>query len=218
MTAEKKNTSRAEQKVATRQKLLETTIKIIANEGLAGVTLPKVAATAGLSRGICNYHFRTKDQLLLETLKEVYKEHEAAWRLALSNPTLSPSARLRQFVRVLLQPPVADLKKIAVWLAYWGEAPSRRTYLEFCSAIDREFEEAVAEVLKEIPGGTFQSQGLTLRAVAVALTGMIDGFWVQYLIAPGRLNPDEAILACLTYLSGFFPQFRDYLQPMGTNS
>lgn len=42
-----------------------------------------------------------------------------------------------------------------------------------------------------------------LGFVAVTLTGMIDGFWIQYLIAPNRLNPKAAIQACLAYLSSF---------------
>jgi AcrR family transcriptional regulator len=72
--------SRAEQKKATRKKLIETTVDIIAEGGLAKVTLPKVAERAGLSRGISNFHFISKDNLLLETLKN--GSCRTGWRLA----------------------------------------------------------------------------------------------------------------------------------------
>ncbi|MCF8040112.1 MAG: TetR family transcriptional regulator C-terminal domain-containing protein [Desulfohalobiaceae bacterium] len=201
--------TRAEQKKATRRKLIETTIAIIATDGLSGVTLAKVAELAGLSRGICNYHFRTKDQLLLETFQTVYREHERAWKNALADQRMPPIHRLKRFIRVLLLPPVADFNKVAVWLAFWGEATNRRNYLYLCTAMDQDFENEVAAVLGEIGPPRNGSSGMDLGAVAVALTGMIDGFWVQYLIAPGRLSPEHAISACLAYLSRFYPEFCD---------
>lgn len=204
----KTDLTRSEQKQATRRKLIDTTIAIIAAEGLSRVTLPKVAEKAGLSRGICNYHFTTKEQLLLDTFLTVYREHESAWKTALAETRVSPAKRLKRFLRVLLLPPVADFDKVAVWLAFWGEAANRQTYLDLCTARDRDFEDAVAAVLRDI-GPPREGSGMDLRAIAVALTGMIDGFWVQYLIAPGRLSPDQAIHACLAYLAHFYPQFDD---------
>lgn len=211
MAAVEKKTelTRAEQKKATRRKLIDTTIAIIASQGLSRVTLAKVAARAGLSRGICNYHFRTKDQLLLETFQTVYREHEQAWKNALADRRVPPVDRLKRFVRVLLLPPVAEFDKVAVWLAFWGEAVNRKTYLDLCTAMDLEFEKAVAAVLGEIGPPSVGESGMDLRAIAVALTGMLDGFWVQYLIAPGRLHPEQAISACMVYLARFYPQFRE---------
>ncbi|BBO66513.1 TetR family transcriptional regulator [Desulfosarcina alkanivorans] len=199
--------TRVEQKKATRRKLIRTTIAIIAAEGLSRVTLPKVAKQAGLSRGICNFHFKTKDQLLLETFQTVYREHERAWKDALSDQHVPPVRRLKRFIRVLLLPPVADFEKVAVWLAFWGEAANRQTYLDLCTAMDKAFENGVAAVLGEIGPPLAGGSGMDMGAIAVALTGMIDGFWVQYLIAPGRLSPEHAISACFAYLSRFYPEF-----------
>nr|WP_319392337.1 hypothetical protein [uncultured Desulfobacter sp.] len=42
----------------------------------------RVAESAGLSRGICNDHFHTKEQLLLDSFMTVYREHETAWKKA----------------------------------------------------------------------------------------------------------------------------------------
>jgi TetR/AcrR family transcriptional repressor of bet genes len=66
--------TRAKQKQHTRQKLIEATMEAIASEGFSGVTMAKVAEKAGLSRGIGNFHFQSKEQLLLETLHTLYKE------------------------------------------------------------------------------------------------------------------------------------------------
>jgi TetR/AcrR family transcriptional repressor of bet genes len=205
MPSQNQSTSRSKQKELTRQKLLDATIDIIAEEGLAGVTMAKVAERTGLSRGICNFHFDTKEHLMLEAFRMLYHEHEIAWRKALSDRSEGPTSRLRAFLETLLLPPIADHKKVAVWMAFWGMAPHRKTYLEICASIDREYEVEVANLLGELAGGEEAVHGQSLHAIAVTLTCMIDGFWVNYLIAPGCFPPENAINACLAFLARYFP-------------
>lgn len=207
MPSKKQNQSRSEQKQLTRLKLLNATIDIIASEGFSGVTLAKVATLTGLSRGICNFHFNTKEQLMLEAFRMLYLEHEQAWRKIVSDPTESPAERLVTLITTLLTPPIADHKKLAVWMAFWGVAPHRKTYLEICASSDREYESEVENLLRQLSGGNEPVNGMSLQAISVALTSMIDGFWVNYLIAPSCLTPQTAISACVAFVSSFFPTF-----------
>lgn len=207
MQLSKPKNSRTKQKLITRQKLLDTTIEIIAEEGISGVTLAKVALRAGLSRGICNFHFNTKDQLMLEAFRMLYDEHERAWRTILSQQESNPQIRLQTLIETLLSPPIADHKKLAVWMAYWGVTPQRQTYLEICEKVDREYEGEVEMLLVQLSKGNNTINGMSLEAIAVTLTSMIDGFWVNYLISPDRLAQKDAINACLAFLSSFFSEF-----------
>ncbi|MFK5953761.1 MAG: TetR family transcriptional regulator C-terminal domain-containing protein [Desulfobacterium sp.] len=197
--------SRSAQKQITRQKLLDATVQIIAEEGIAGMTLAKVAQRTGLSRGICNFHFKTKKLLLLEAFRMLYAEHESAWRTILSDSGKSPEARLQALIRTLLTPPIADHTKLAVWLAFWGVPPHRRTYLEICEKLDREYETEVENLLRKMANGKKTINGMSLKAIAVTLTSMVDGFWVNYLISPGCLPQEDAVNACLNFLSSFYP-------------
>jgi len=199
--------TRHEQKQQTRQKLLDATIEIIANEGFEGVTLAKVAQRTGLSRGICNFHFHTKDQLMIEAFQVLYDEYEHAWKSAIGDESLAPELRLKNLVITLLTPPIADKEKIAVWLAFWGVTPHRRTYINICTAGDCLYEEAIENILYLLSGGENEVNGMNLRTIAVSLTALIDGSCLQYLIASGRFSPDDAIKACFSFLGGFFPQF-----------
>lgn len=51
-----------------RGQLTEATIEVLAERGFARMTLTEVARKAGLSRGLVNLHFQTKEGLLSETL------------------------------------------------------------------------------------------------------------------------------------------------------
>jgi len=200
--------TRHEQKQQTRQKLLDATIEIIANEGFEGVTLAKVAERTGLSRGICNFHFHTKDQLLIEAFQVLYQEYEQAWKSAIGDESLAPELRLKNLIITLLTPPIADREKIAVWLAFWGVTPHRKTYINICTSGDCLYEEAIENIMRHLSGGKKEVNGMSLRSIAISLTAMIDGSCLQYLIASDRLSPGDAIKACFSFLGGFFPQFR----------
>ena len=52
-----------------REQLILATIRSVADRGLADTTIATVAQEAGLSQGIVNLHFRSKDGLLTETLR-----------------------------------------------------------------------------------------------------------------------------------------------------
>ena len=58
-------------KAERRQQLIDATIRCIAQHGLSAVTMQMVTREAGLSVGIANLHFESKDNLLKETLRFV---------------------------------------------------------------------------------------------------------------------------------------------------
>ena len=72
--------NREARKTANRQKLIDATIDSIAELGLSDTTVAAVVRRAGLSQGIINLHFDTKETLLAETLRFLSVEWEAAWR------------------------------------------------------------------------------------------------------------------------------------------
>ena len=58
-----------------RAQLIESTIETLALRGYARTTLTEVARTAGLSHGLVNFHFETKEKLLSETLGYLAEEY-----------------------------------------------------------------------------------------------------------------------------------------------
>ena len=68
-------THKYESDVSRRKQLINSTIQTIAESGLSAVTLAKVASQAGLSPGIVNFYFKSKKQLLLDTLKYIDQEY-----------------------------------------------------------------------------------------------------------------------------------------------
>ena len=81
-----------------RQQLIQATIRCVADRGLAETTIATVAQEAGLSQGIINLHFQSKDGLLTETLRYLADEYRNACSEAAAAAEVSPAAGLQAMV------------------------------------------------------------------------------------------------------------------------
>ena len=90
---------RALAKERRRRQLIDATIKSISRKGLGSLTLADVAKEAGLSQGIVNLHFQSKDNLLAETLRSIADEYHEQFMETLDNsgpePAMSPGSGSR---------------------------------------------------------------------------------------------------------------------------
>ena len=66
--AEPEKRGRKASKETRQQQLIEATIDSLAKRGYSETTMADVADGAGLSRGIVNFHFESKEKLLVATL------------------------------------------------------------------------------------------------------------------------------------------------------
>ena len=114
--------------VDRRAQLIEATIDVIYRDGLSRLTLAKVAQQAGLSTSIVNFYFKTKEQLLLETLNAVSQEYEAAVDQAFARSS-DPTSTLRALVDAMLDPELCTPARAAVWYAFMGESQARSDYI-----------------------------------------------------------------------------------------
>ena len=81
-----------------RRELIEATITSIAQHGLSGTTVARVAELAGLSAGIVSFYFQTKDALLLATLEHVDREFDRRQQQATGrDPHTCLGVRLTRF-------------------------------------------------------------------------------------------------------------------------
>nr|WP_296071494.1 TetR/AcrR family transcriptional regulator [uncultured Actinoplanes sp.] len=62
---------------ATRQRLLETTIRCLAVHGWEASTVGFIATEAGISRGAVQHHFRTREALIVGALEHMFAERVA---------------------------------------------------------------------------------------------------------------------------------------------
>lgn len=202
--ADKPATSRVKRRDQTRQDLIAATIDSIATKGFAETTLEKVSKRAGVSRGLVNFHFVSKDKLLIETLEQLSEEYAASWRKALDKADPDPVSRLVALIESDFHPRVCTRKKVAVWYAFLGEARSRPTYTTVCKGWDRSFANEMEECCKAVAElGNYDN--IDHVVVARALGALIDSLWRELMLSPKNFSRNESKSMCFRYLANVFP-------------
>jgi TetR/AcrR family transcriptional repressor of bet genes len=164
-----------------------------------------VAKGANLSHGIVNFHFHSKEQLLVETLRYVTEEYRAVWMKAVQRAGPGAADKLAAFLLAAFEPTVSSRKKLAVWHAFYGEAKSRPTYRKICDAQDEERLDAVVGLVRQIvaEGGYHHLDPLLM---ARGLDIMTDGLWLDLLLGTSKLDRKVARETMLAFLSCVFPK------------
>jgi TetR/AcrR family transcriptional repressor of bet genes len=186
-----------------RLQLIQATIRSIARNGLPDTTMATVAKEAGLSQGIINLHFKSKERLLLETLKHVVDEYRASWEKALATEHETAAAKLAALVCIDFEAALCDRDKLAVWFAFWGESKSRPTYRKLCAERDRDYEKEIRGLCRQIAEeGPY---AVDPEAIAWGLSAMSSGLWLDLLVSPRKLSRDDARRMCMVHLAAAFP-------------
>ena len=198
--AQRAKVARKESKEVRRQQLIEATIDSLARRGYADTTTALVADGAGLSRGIVNFHFDSKEKLLIETLRYLSDEYRTFWRTALKKAGPSPAEKLRALVLADFDRKVCTPRKLAAWCAFWGEAKSRPTYQRLCGANDREYQFTVLNLCRGL-ADAHQSPELLARA----LVCLLEGLWLHLMMSPKEITSADARAVVLAHLGSVFP-------------
>lgn len=191
-------------KEVRQQQLIEATIDSLAKRGYAETTMADVADGAGLSRGIVNFHFESKEKLLIATLQYMYDEYSAHWRAALQKAGDDPARQLQVLVWADFDRSICNKRKLAAWLAFWGEAKSRPVYQALSSSRDAYYQQVFIDLcatLKESGGYGYESQ-----VMALALSAMLEGLWLRLMMGTEDTTRETALQAANAFLAAAFPK------------
>lgn len=176
-----------------RQDLLTATLDCVAEFGLQGATVRRIAERAGVTAGLIRHYFSGKDQMLQAAYREIMATMNAAAINATEAAGHDPRARLHDFIIANLSPPVTDPRTMSLWAAFISHVRvdpcfaeiHRETYLDFLGAL----EGLIAAFL----GANGRSSGPDeCHDLAIAISGLIDGLWLEGSLA-GDLFDDRAL-------------------------
>jgi TetR/AcrR family transcriptional repressor of bet genes len=189
---------------ARRVQLIEATIETLAEVGYARTTLSAVASRAGLSHGLVNFHFETKEKLLTATMLYLAEEYRQNWSGALAAAGVGAAARLAALLRADFNPGICTPARLSAWCSFWGEAQSRPLYQENCGSNDeaynRTLEGVCADLLAE---GGYQGNPARIARVLRVTT---EGVWLDLMTTVAPYDRDEALATLMTCAAAFFPR------------
>ncbi|MEL6482271.1 MAG: transcriptional regulator BetI [Pseudomonadota bacterium] len=194
---------RTASRAVRRQQLIEATIECIAENGLSGTTMAEVTRRAGLSLGLVSFHFRSKENLLQETLVYLAEEHRSRWVESLEDSALDPAAKLAAVMDAHFHPSTCNHTRIAVWFAFFGEARHRDVYRAKIASFDNERTDTVTRMCEALRDR--ENVSVPAEDIASNLESLADGLWLSILLYPGWLDRRQAKAQLHSYLRSVFP-------------
>jgi TetR/AcrR family transcriptional repressor of bet genes len=187
-----------------RQQLITATITMIAEKGFSRTTLTDVAARAGVSHGLVLFHFKSKDQLLTETLDYLAEEYRANWQAALETAGECPEEKILALIKADFSETICTPAKLAAWCAFWGESQSRPLYQARCGANDAHYNMTLAGLCAGMNtryGYTHDPQrtGRLLRI-------MTEGVWLDLMTLEAPYTVEEAFQTVLHGIRAIYPR------------
>src|SRR5688572_2511435 len=193
----------------SRLDLINATVAAISRHGLSDLTSAKIASIAGHTAASINFHFGSKEALLLATLREVSEEFAESMSASLAGTQGDALDGLLAIIDVSLSLRLSESRKVAVWYAFLAESNARKDYQRICGDRDESFCATVTTLCREIIAAHLATRPDAMRpdaeALSLGLTGLIDQLWQNILFVGDEFDRDAAKRRCRSYLASVFP-------------
>lgn len=172
-----------------REELLRSAQAELAESGVEGLTLERVARRAGVSKGAVQYAFGSKDQLLGElahdNLYGIYSDG-----VALTPPGEGP-LDLRELIDALARGLASDEDRLVALVALFGMARRSEATRDALSNFYEQTDAAIAKAL--LDAGIVVADDDALARLVRGTRGAVLGMFVHWVVHPqGRTLDDVA--------------------------
>src|SRR5437870_11945101 len=178
---------RAERPEPSREQLMAAAIDCFARLGYQGTTIDRIARDAGVTKGAVYYHFRDKEELLFEAVKDHVGEFERQV-LAEVTPELGTMAALRRVVDVcFFHATVSSHRRFIITLMVEALDTNPGLSVEFRNIL-RRMRVFLADVMRRGQQRGVLRGDVSAEAAATVVAGGIMGAEIQHYQDPKQVE------------------------------
>jgi AcrR family transcriptional regulator len=181
-----------------RGKFAEAVIRLVAREGLEGLTMRAIAAEAGLSYGSLFHYFDSKDELLMHAVR-----HSTSQQSRRVNEFSSKHSGLQALEFLMCDDALVDessREETLVWLAFLYKAALKESFAEMHAELIDGWLERIESLLREAQQAGETRLDLSPKLEAMALWVYSAGIGQQGLLHPVLLPPAVQKQLIVAYL------------------
>lgn len=187
---------RANVKDKRKAQLIAATLDSIAKRGLQETTITHISKGAGMSRGIINFYFTSKEAMLLDTLRTLVEEYDAHWQEAIApEKNLKGQARLVALASAHFSKKLCQAKRLNIMSAFWGHAATHSAYRDVLRKSDTALELALSESWKQ--AGVTEQEA---PQVARQNHALIRGLWLAFMLCPQDSDREGLLAECSAFI------------------
>ena len=201
---------RVANKQSSNLKLISSAIKSISEKGIKETTMSDVSQGAGLSQGIVNFHFKSKELLLIETLKFISNEYLQSFQNCLKKSGLAPCKQIIAIINNDFSKKICSRDKIALWFTFFSEVKFKPAYHQICKQRDLYYQKMTENIFRELI--KLEKSKISLTNVSNGLQALVMGLWLDQLVDPDTFKRKQAKEICFNFIKSNFPkQFKNIL-------
>lgn len=186
---------------ARRQSLIEATARVLAAKGAAGVSVRTICAEAGVSAGLLRHYFASVSEAIAATYRWTGTEIDRALEAAVAAAAPDPRARLIAYLAANFRAPIATPDLLASYVAFWSLTLSDPAVASVRAEVYGSFRQGLEGLLR-----AYRPDLADVRVVAVALTALIDGLWLELSLGQAPFSAEEAEALAAQWLDALAPQ------------
>ena len=197
-------------KQSSNLKLISSAIKSISEKGISETTMSDVSQGAGLSQGIVNFHFKSKELLLIESLKFFSNEYLQSFQNCLKKSGSDPCKRIIAIINNDFSKKICSRDKIALWFTFFSEVKFKPAYHQICKERDLYYQKITEDIFRELI--KLEKSKISLTNVSNGLQALVMGLWLDQLEDPDTFKRKQAKQICFNFIKSNFPkQFKNIL-------
>ena len=201
---------RVANKQSSNLKLISSAIKSISEKGIKETTMSDVSQGAGLSQGIVNFHFKSKELLLIETLRFISNEYLQSFQNCLKKSGSDPCKQIIAIINNDFSNKICSRDKIALWFTFFSEVKFKPAYHQICKQRDLYYQKMTENIFRELI--KLEKSKISLTNVSNGLQALVMGLWLDQLVDPDTFKRKQAKEICFNFIKSNFPkQFKNIL-------
>ena len=187
--------------------LVNATLDIIAENGITETTISSIIERAGLSRGMINLHFESKNNLLVASAKAFNEEYYDILDNRIQHAGGTPAQIILELVRADLSEALMNERSARIWHAFRGVASTNAGIARYSSPRDKRLRGIIRSAFEKIAAEYESPQDVTQpRDATFSLLALLEGMWVDYLSNPNAFSREDALSVIRHVLARLFPR------------
>lgn len=185
-----------------RRDLVEAAYQTFLEHGLSGMTMARIGERAGMSHGIVNYYFKTKDALLSAVVRKAnfLIMEDTARRLRLA---ATPRARISAIICANFTEDLFTRDIARAWVSYYAAIGNNPDFERLQHVVDRRLISNLMHELRQLTSPERASK----TALNIAL--LLEGLWLRRARSSSGNTAEAAIALLEAYVDQSISRLED---------
>jgi AcrR family transcriptional regulator len=179
-----------EDRAERQAQILDATLRILARDGIGGVSIRAVSREAGVALGLVGYYYDDKTSLIRAALERIGEQDLGILE---PDPRLDPEERLRATLRRVVKPELLTTEYLSLRLQLWALAQAHDDFEKINTGAQRRYRSRLAALIQEARPDLAHAE-CARRAADIDVVQ--NGMWLTALLGLDRASLRRSVRRC----------------------